>query len=490
MSPRELRTRLGVLAGVTAVTAYGSYGYFHIDEYFQVLELVRYKNGDIGEPLPWEVVEHLRPWLQPTIYYGLVRLLGLHDVWTMAFVLRLLTGLANVGAVALLLRTTLPWLASDASKRLHVRVLTGLGFLPYLFVRTSSESASMAALAAGFALLFRDAEEREGAWTLSLTPDRALGGGLLLGAAFEFRFQTAFVSLGILGWLGWWWWRARAFGSRLLLVGAGGALAVGLGALADRWGYGRWELPAWTYFQANILEGASGMFGTDPPFSYLWMSPANVFAPVVLAVMVLVAVAWRRRLGHPLTAATLPFVLVHCLIAHKEERFLFPVVTLAAALVAFSGVELGRSRRFLEIWSVAGMAVLALVPFHWQSNVRFTRFVHDQVDGDFRAVATPEINLNLPPYRPRVYDVRKATARDLAQEIEAHAAPEWLVMDRPDFRDAPELEGKATLVYSELPLSSDPAARARLMTWVDAYNAHLRPPLRPVHFRSLFRLAR
>lgn len=479
------RAHFTALVAVTCITAYFSYAYFHIDEYFQVLELVRFKNGDIGDPLPWENVERLRPWLQPLVYFGIVKVLGLHDTYRMAFVLRLLTGLANVGSVFLLWRTTEPWLESDGAKRLHLRVLTLLGFLPYLFVRTSSESASAAALTAGFALLFRGAHERDGKWVVAeetFRRDLVLG-GFLLGCAFEFRFQTAFASAGILVWL--LAHRVR----RVSSIALGGGAAVLLGALADRWGYGEWQFPAWTYFKANILEGAAGTFGTDPPFAYLWMTPANIFFPVVVALMVLVAIAWKRNLRHPLTAATLPFVLVHGLISHKEERFLFPVVTLSAALVAFAGVRI-RGFKFLAAWSFAGMALLAFFALGWHTHVRFERGVHDHVGDELHAIATPEIDLNLPPFRPRVYDVQKAAAAEIARRIAAHTAPEWLITDRPDLTEAPALEGHATLVFSELPFFEDEAMRAREMRWIDAYNAHASGPLRKVHYRSLYRLER
>lgn len=477
------RAHFTALVAVTGITAYFSYAYFHIDEYFQILELVRYKNGDIGDPLPWEHVERLRPWLQPALYFGVVKVLGLHDAYRMAFVLRLLTGLANVGSVFLLWRTTERWLETDEAKRLHLRVLTLLGFLPYLFVRTSSESASAAALTAGFALIFRSTRKREGKWEGEPSLVQMALGGFLLGAAFEFRFQTAFSSLPIVIWL--LVHRVR----RIALLAGGGFAALLLGALADRWGYGEWQFPAWTYFRTNILEGAAGTFGTEPPFAYVWMTPANLFFPVVGALIVLVVLAWRRHLRDPLTAATLPFVLVHCLIAHKEERFLFPVVTLCVALVAFAGVRI-RAFRFFAAWSFAGMALLACFAVGWHTHVRFERGVHDHVGDELHAIATPEIDLNLPPFRPRVYDVQKAPAAEIARRVETNAAPDWLIMDRPDLDDAPELKGHARLVFSELPFFEDAAMRSREMRWVDWYNAHASLPLRHVHYRSLYRLER
>jgi phosphatidylinositol glycan class B len=465
-----VRRHLAVTLGVTIVTSWFSYSYFHIDEYFQVLELVRFKLGDIGEPLPWEHVERLRPWLQPFLYWCVGRVFGLHDAFRLAFACRLATGLANVGALTLLLRTLLPWQPDDATRRMLVRVMTLCGFFPYLFVRTSSEAASMAALTAGFAIALHGATP---GWTIVADARRMALAGFVLGCAFEFRFQTAFASLGIVAWLGWHSRRA------LLPIVAGAFAALIVAAFVDRWGYGSWQFPPWTYFKANILEGAAGQFGREWPFAYLWLSPANVFLPVVALLMIVAAVAWRRAPWHPLTAATMPFVVIHCLIAHKEERFLFPVAMLLVALTPL-GWRLPRLlTRIVATWSTAMMVLLAFVPLGWHTHVRFARAVHDRVGDELHAVATPEINLNLPPFRPRVYDLQKADPATIARSVDEHTAREWLVTGDPVL--PPELAGRATLEFSELPWLG-------LMPYVESWNRS--SPFGPIHYRTLWRLAR
>lgn len=510
---------LTVTLGVTCVTAWFSYAYFHNDEYFQVIELTRAKLGDVDPRLlPWEHAQRMRPWLQPFLYWLVARALGVvgvRDVFQLAFAFRLLTGLANVGALALFLRATLPWMTTDDEKRAHTRVVTLLGFLPYLFVRTSSESGSMAALTAGSALLLAGAAPGAGgrAWSVPALArtGRALGVGFLFGVAFEMRFQTAILALALLAW-------ARVVGRGSLRdlgrVALGGALALALGALVDRWGYGAWTFPAWTYFEANVLEGAAGLFGSDPPFSYLWLLPANVFLPVVLALLALAVLAWIRCPRHPLTWATLPFFVVHNLIAHKEERFLFPIAVLSTALVTMAlGPSFARSARGigavterLAAWgwarrrawpgralaaaSFAGMTLLAFVPLGWHHNVRFTRFVHETFGDELHATALPEVDLNLPAFHPRIYDVDKADPAEVARRIEAGTARAWLIADRPALSTGTSLDAHAVLVYSELPVWRDPVLAERAMRLVERYNAAAPAPLRRLRFRSLYRLAR
>lgn len=485
---RAERRALAVTLVVTCVTAWFSYAYFATDEYFQVIEPARYKLGEVESwTLPWEIHERMRPWLQPFVYVVVGRLLGaigVRDQFLLGFAFRLVTGLACVSALALYVRTTLPWFEGDEQKRLHLRVATLAGFLPYLYVRTSSETFSMAAVTAAFALLLEGATKGEGPrrWSVPALerPRRLVLVGLLAGIAFEARYHTAFLTLGLLVWLV---IVARARLRPIALVSIGGLAALALGALVDRWGYGVWCFPAWTYFRANILEGASGYFGSDPPLAYFWTLPANVFFPIVVVLLVLAVVAWRRFPWHPLTWATLPFFAVHNLIAHKEERFVFPIAILATGLVtlALRAPPRGLFAKVIAGVNLALMLLLALYPLGWNHHVRFMRAVQEHVGSELHAHALPDFELGLPAYHPRVYDVEKSDAETIARRIDEGTAKPWLITDAP--RLPPPLEGRATLVWSELPSVS-------LLPLVDAYNARARSPLRRLEYRTLYRIER
>lgn len=476
------RRALGLTLAVTCVTAWFSYAYFAIDEHFQVVEPAFHRLGLVPEgALPWELHERMRPWLQPFLYVLVGRAIGARDPFVLAFAFRLVTGLLCVGALALYLRTTLPWFSGE-SRRLHLRVATLAGFLPYLFVRTSSETSSMAAATAAFALLLEGATPGDGPRRFDVPvlarPGRLFLVGLLFGAAFEARYHTAFLTLGLLAWLV---VAARARLRPLAAIFAGGLAALGLGALVDRWGYGVFCFPAWTYFRANILEGASGYFGSEPPFAYFWILPANVFFPIVVPLLVLSVVAWLRFRWHPLTWATAPFFLAHNLVAHKEERFVFPIAILATGLVtlALRRPPKGRWPKALLAVNVALMALLAVYPIGWNHHVRFMRFVHDHVGDELHAHALPELELGLPAYHPRVYDIEKSDAASIARRIDEGTAKPWLVVDEP--RLPPELAGRAELVWTELPSFA-------LLPLVDAYNARAKAPLRRLEYRSLYRI--
>jgi phosphatidylinositol glycan class B len=153
---RELRRSLIILAVVVIVTAWFSETFYFPDEHYQVLEFMSWKLGTTpASDLPWEFSARIRPWFQPVVYILIARplmWLGLTDMFAIAFVLRLLTGLFSLTALALFARALLPTIAGEAEKRAFVRYLPLFGFLPYLFVRTSSETFSAAFFALGLAL--------------------------------------------------------------------------------------------------------------------------------------------------------------------------------------------------------------------------------------------------------------------------------------------------------------------------------------------------
>jgi phosphatidylinositol glycan class B len=191
---RELRRSLAILAVVTLVTAWFSVTFYFPDEQYQVLEFMSFKLGITpASSLPWEFGARIRPWFQPGVYFLIARPLiasGITDMFTITFILRLLTGLFSLTALALFVRALLPTIEGEEEKRAFIRYLPLFGFLPYLFVRTSSETFSAAFFALGLAV----AIERRTAPRLALA-------GLLCGLAFESRYQTGLLGLGLFCWL-------------------------------------------------------------------------------------------------------------------------------------------------------------------------------------------------------------------------------------------------------------------------------------------------
>jgi phosphatidylinositol glycan class B len=206
-----------------------------------------------------------------------------------------------------------------------------------------------------------------------------------------------------------------------------------------------------------------------------------------------------------LTWSTLPFVVFHNLLSHKEERFLFPVTVLVLGVVSLSlvNVNVHDSRlnrlakwassqstkwpaKLLAAWSSAFMLLLAFFPLGWNHDVRFTRALHDRFGDEVHATVFPEIELDLPPFHPRVWDVDKADPAEVERRVRAGTARDWLITALPSL--PPGVSDVATLVDSELPGATDPGCRASLMRLVDAYNARAKMPLRRLRYHTLYRI--
>jgi len=491
-----LRRSLIILAVVTVVTAWFSNTFYFPDEHYQILEFMGHKLGiTSAQDLPWEFEARIRPWLQPFLYYLItwpLMALGVTDMFAITFILRLVTGLFSVFALAVFARAILDTLKDEAQQRAFARYLPLFGFLPYLFVRTSSETLSAAFAAIAVACVLRGTSTR----LLALA-------GLLCGLAFEARYQTAVLGLGIFAWLA---IIARARMNALVAFIGGGLIALLLGALANRWGYGAWVFPPWDYFHVNIVQGvAAKNFGREPVFAYLYLLPAQIFFAITLVLMASMLMLWLRNPRHVLTWASLPFVLLHVMVAHKEARFLFPLVILATAFPVFGfSPTLPRWRGFfVRVWgwrnsmaaravaaiSVAGMIYFALYPFGVRPHMPMAQYLHRHAPGVIYAVGT--VFQSYPLYRPAGF-----RAEPLQSPLQLNAllneGPVYLMTDRPVLPALPD-GARAELLYSEFPLTRFGYGQAGA-DYIDGYTAfaqrHGWLKLLPLYWYTLYRVER
>src|SRR5580692_1506230 len=123
----QLSRSLAVLAAVTLVTAWFSNTFYFPDEHYQVLEFMSYRLGITAAPdLPWEFSAHIRPWLQPLIYFLIAKpllLIGLKDMFVVTFILRLATGIFSLAALALFARAILLTIGGAEERRAFLTYL-------------------------------------------------------------------------------------------------------------------------------------------------------------------------------------------------------------------------------------------------------------------------------------------------------------------------------------------------------------------------------
>ena len=489
----ELKRSLFLLTAVVVLTAWFSNLFYFPDEHYQVLEFMSHKLGVTpASALPWEFRAHIRPWLQPAIYFGVaapLRAAGVTDMFIIAFILRLLTGFFSVAALGAFARALLPTIAGDEARRFFIRYLPLFGFLPYLFVRTSSETFSAAFFALAIAAVLN-----------GQSPRRMTLAGLLCGLAFESRYQTALLGLGLFAWAV---VIARARAGALAGFIGGGLLALALGALADRWGYSAWVFPPFDYFNVNIVQGvAAKTFGREPVFAYLYLLPATGFFAITLVVMAAMLAMWLRNPRHAVTWTTLPFVALHVLVAHKEARFLFPLAILATSfpVLGFSP-SLPRGRDFFAwVWSgrdgwaaraitalsLIFMVYLAVYPFGVRPHMPMAQYLYRHPPGAVASL-TP-VFPSYPMYKPADYRPVQLTPA----QLDAALAKGPVLLMSPTPTLPPGIHARASLLYSEFPFADTHAqAGTDYITGYTAFADRARfLKLLPLYWYSLYRLER
>jgi GPI mannosyltransferase 3 len=492
----ELRGSLLILAAVTAVTAWFSVLFYFPDEHYQVLEFMSFKLGITRAlDLPWEFSARIRPWFQPLVYFLIANplvSLGLKDMFAIAFLLRLATGMFSLLALAQFARAVLPTIEGEGEKRAFVRYLPLFGFLPYLFVRTASETFSAAFFALGLAVALGEKSAR-----------RMALAGLLCGLAFESRYQTGLLGLGLFAWLA---VIARVRMPALAAFLGGGFVALAIGVLADRWGYGQFVFPPLGYVDVNLVQGvAAHQFGREPVFAYLYLLPAQIFFAITLVLMVGMVAMWLRNPRHAVTWVTLPFVLAHIAIAHKEARFFFPLVILATAfpVLGFSPRLARWHKTFARVWqwrrswaakivtaiSVLAMAYFAFYPFGVRPHMPMAEYLYRHDPGPLYSFAAPFPSY--PMYRPAGF--RSEQLKDKAQLGALLDKGPVFLMSQTPVPPALPAGAHASLLYSEFPLARFGYGQAGA-DYIRGYTAfaarHGFLKLLPLYWYTLYRVER
>ncbi len=391
---------LCIAFAVYTLTAINSKGYYHYDEHYQIIEFANLKLG-LNQPgdLAWEYGARIRPAIQPAIALMIFKALnaaGVADAYSQALSLRLVTALLALTAIFFFIRASLTWIKAKYHYA-YIVLSYFLWFLPFLNVRFSSETWSgLLFLLASAILAGYDRNKRN---TLLLP-------GFLLGLSFLCRFQIAFLIIGLYAWL---LIVLKLKPVRLIPITGAAAVAVVLGVAIDTWFYRRLVFTPWNYFRINIVEDVASAFGTSPWYYYAkWVFnlPSGIF---LLIALMIVLVKYPRQL---VVWVTIPFIIAHSLIAHKEPRFLFPLINFVPLLLllawqqsaSFLGHLKGRAWRFVPpviagmflMINVAGLVNTSLSAVGNGSKA-ITYFIHKNYQGQpCNLIYQPYAN----PYNP------------------------------------------------------------------------------------------
>lgn len=318
------------------ITAYNSDGYYHADEHYQIIEYASMKMHKTPvENLAWEYHRQIRSTIQPTLAYFIFFLLEkihITDAYQQVFVLRLLSMFLALLSILFFTKVFKKHLDINY-QNVFVLLSYFLWFLPMLNVRFSSET--WAGLIFLIVLAIVNIET-------TISYKRAVVIGILIGLSFLFRYQMAFAIIGLLLWLifihktAWKYLFTILLSSTCIFI---------LGVLIDSWFYGIWVLSSWNYFQANIIEHIASNFGTKAWYYYLIYIFKFPSYPIGLIILLATIFLIYEQPKHLLIWCIVPFIVGHSIIAHKEERFLFPMINLVPFLIVLAYQEFIHGRK-------------------------------------------------------------------------------------------------------------------------------------------------
>lgn len=223
--------------------------------------------------------------------------------------------------------------------------------MPFMAVRNLVEVVSQPLVLGGLFLLEESAyEDPDGR-----NPKRTFFGGLLLGAAFMMRIQTALFGIGAVAVLLMKKrWRDAAWTT------LGGFVILLIEGLIDYASFGRFlsSVLYSLYGQSQIVHG----YVTGPWWTYI-----GTLLGVLIPPFSLFAIYWIFRANKriPITFwATLLFLVIHSIIPQKQERFILPAfgALIVLAMTGWSMVK-WRDKRWLKVlWVLFWVFNILLLP--------------------------------------------------------------------------------------------------------------------------------
>ena len=319
------------------IAAYCSMGQNSPDEYYQILQFAAYKLGKApSSSLSWEFTQHARPALQvwlAVMVYNFCAMLASANPFVVAMILRLFSAIISLLSALLFIHAFLPSIKHSRARHWFILLSLFSWLILYNSVRFSAENLSAKFFLLAFAMLFLPKLNRRIIFQLLI--------GFSFGLAVVLRLQMILAVGAILLWLtivnnfihvdnt-----NARVVTWRIYPYLIFAFIAANLvGVVIDHWFYGQWVWSNFQYLYANLVQGKAASFGSEPWYFYAAIA---AFVPYGLIYLCATFVAIRYKIYNPVVWVIVIFIAGHMLIAHKELRFLVPILGFMPLLIAYT----------------------------------------------------------------------------------------------------------------------------------------------------------
>lgn len=278
----------------------------------------------------WEFLEGARTWAVPgfvAVWLALCKLVGADSPSTYIPVVKLVFSVLSLVAALGVYRLARGLGARELDSSFAAATWSLCALALYFSARAMSENLAAVLLVWGVALALEDSRGSR------------LTGASLLGLATLARLQSGVVCVVVL----------VVLISRLERTGWKPVLETFVTLTGWALLYGAWDAAAWhslpgakaggffhsavVYYRFNIVENRGAGWGTAPwPYYFVYLFRTMPGVSLALGLSALVAL----KKGWPVVITLAAFLGLHLFVAHKELRFIVPVIPLACALPALA----------------------------------------------------------------------------------------------------------------------------------------------------------
>lgn len=337
-----------------------SVGFYRHDEQREVLQVVGHALGLYDQSyLSMQFRAMIRPWLQPLMYIWPSKIWLLFfkpNPFQLATLYRLLSSAIGIASLWSLYKTFEKDFKNQIIQDWYWFFASLLWFIPFLHARTSNENLCSSFFIFGLFFLMKDASE-------SGFKNSVLA-GFMFAISFVIRFQMAVMIAPTVLWF--LLFRKYAWKKYFVLTFSF-FIFVGLNTLLDSYNYGKFALTPYNYFYMNIIQKYAQEFGVTPWYDYFVQGFKDGVPPLSLFFIAVFIFLWVRFPKSLLTWITLPFFIIHCLIGHKEFRFIFPMILFLPAILPFliqeCDIQIKKSWKiFFLVFNIPLLAWVSLTP--------------------------------------------------------------------------------------------------------------------------------
>ena len=340
------------------LSSFYSLGWYNADEQTCILEFVNFKLGFESNPCFLNIKDNsviidsslkIRSWIQPFFYYLITKILfflNFQDPIKITQIIKIITSLIAFFSSYYFYVATKNHFKNSIVKKIYLYLSFLIFYIVFFHTRTSAENFGISFLMIGLAFYFTV--------RTNFNYKNAFFMGLIFGFSFVFRYNLGVSIFFILLYF-------FIFDKKSTLLQFGYLFSAIIGIfivvmfdiIIATWGLGNTnDIKLGNFLNLNFLEDriaslqfllcgvynnlcGGGSWNPKPTLYYFPFILYEFFPPLSIVIIISMIFFWSLSIKNIIFWTTLPYFIIHSFIAHKELRFIFPVLAFTPYFIAF-----------------------------------------------------------------------------------------------------------------------------------------------------------